>query len=75
MERVPRADTEAEVVMDHLRTPRRGAMDRAVRMAAGARDRTPHRTLQAGARTAVAAVVTVAAEAVTAAVVDTEDSQ
>ena len=64
MERDPRADTEAEVVMDRAR-----------HLAAGARDRTPHRTLQAGARTAVAAVVTAAAEAVTAAAVDTEDSQ
>lgn len=59
MERAPRAHT-AEV-----------AMDRLGRMAAGARDRTPHRTLPAGAvLTAGVVVVTVAA-----AVVDTEDNQ
>jgi len=35
-----------EVVMDRLHPPRRGAMDQVGHLAAGARDRTPHRTLQ-----------------------------
>lgn len=74
-----RRATPPDVATVRLRLIPRGTMDRASRMAAGARDRTLHRTPQEAVVVttgAVAVVVTVAAAAaVTAAAADTDNQQ